>query len=379
MHIILLSWKTAAAGIPVGAGHLVVHIGPHKTGTTTFQSFLANNADWIGLAPQLGGHLAVPRSMKHAKSIATFAHTLETIITPWKKSTKAKYIDHKLYENIRADTERGLAAGKTVILSAEYFDEASVELLKAISSVVKARKTTFVIVHRELIDWMRSLWAQQNKRSTSPTSLQKFLQTPYSISKIAERMLSIGGTTTVIGAFFEYLHEHEGLAAFILCNVSQSPSPPDDHAWHRCKDAVHDRENAQGHGSVENVSPSAAIIETVRLAAHAATSLGRHPTLTADRDATRVGLVFDQLPQKCIALSTDKLHAAAVADARSFFEITRAHPPAGWPKKTTCIINETALEKKHWGILANLSGTEPPKQKKKGTKRRGGHSVTPVD
>ena len=137
---------------------LVVHVGPHKTGTTSFQTFLWKHAQW--LQKEHGIFVAANKSQKEAAYIAS------TISKQYGGTYNPKYANStrmaELFQVIDS-----MPRNSPVILSSEEFcrwKTAEWNFFKSQPAIQK-RCLSMVVTHRRVRSFQASIWNQRNKKT----------------------------------------------------------------------------------------------------------------------------------------------------------------------------------------------------------------------
>lgn len=146
----------------------LLHIGPHKTGTTTVQAAFHQNRERLA---ELGVHYAGSRA--HPMTAAMGASSNRRV--PSNNADAGRLAWASLLEEVHAATE------PSVVLSSEFFCEADDEHARAIVDALDADSVHVVITLRPLVNIMSSQWQQyiQNRAAmTYADWLTGILSTP---------------------------------------------------------------------------------------------------------------------------------------------------------------------------------------------------------
>lgn len=338
------------------AGHLVVHMGPHKTGTSTLQNFLITEQKFI--SETLRVHVGAEGGAKHG---AIIANTME------KQANSAgefnpQYVNPLECERLLEQIRGWLLAGGTVVLSAERFDSVSVEVLLRLAGL-GASETTFVHVHRATANWLRSGWMQGVKNSRNPTSFLQYLVQPLSLEyqgslfdRLDEAQRRSGERVNVVGIAYEGTN----MVSFVLCEAALRLAGD---SLSECRAQLASRPQVN---MLKNISPPPANVDVVRLARHAAVLLKCNlPIVTAS--SKLVFEVAEQLPLTCsdtrraseAGTPTPKCAETALvefqrASDRSWYERTGVTPPEVDVCPEVCLVDETRLTDAHWKTIREL-------------------------
>mmetsp|Transcript_50397 Transcript_50397/g.114393 ORF Transcript_50397/g.114393 Transcript_50397/m.114393 type:complete len:402 (+) Transcript_50397:167-1372(+) len=328
------------------AARLIVHVGPHKTGTTSVQHVLFRNKYLI--FDKL--HVRVGASQRPQEG--TFvAATIENRTHPeTRKDYINKYVDENRVNFVLRKIRGWLDAGETVVISSETFDQVSTETLVTVAGWCNS--TTFVHAHRAIVDEMHSIWSQIGKSRSNPRSFEDFLVREtdgINFLDYMDRLEEVQqrfdpGVVEIRGTAYEGAHMIE----FVLCDVALSHLESSQRA--ACKAFVQDFEVLHS-----NRSPSGAAIDVVRLSRNAALVLGcEAPTINAL--SPEVAEVAKKLPLVSFTGDcTSHLDYLQAAYDRAFFARTGIAPP----ERAPCLnhmdfVNESALTSQHWSLIQGL-------------------------
>jgi hypothetical protein len=162
--------QTAVAGLrsmvpddlPLPDGSRIVHIGPHKTGTTALQAAFWNSRESVA---EQGVHYA--SNGRHALSavLAGIEH-----VSPWTdKRPPPRWLWLRLLNDIRSST------AKRVVLSSEYFADAQPEPAARVVQELDPKRVQIVVTLRPLSRILTSQW-QQFVRNQNTTPFEDFLR-----------------------------------------------------------------------------------------------------------------------------------------------------------------------------------------------------------
>lgn len=153
---------------PVPDRMRLLHIGPHKTGTTTVQAAFHQNRDRL---EELGVHYAGNRA--HAMTAAMGAASTKRVAS--NSADAGRLAWEALQEDVRSSEARA------VVLSSEFFCEANDDRAGAIVDALDASLVHVVLTLRPLVNIMSSQWQQyiQNRLEMSYDEwLSGILSTP---------------------------------------------------------------------------------------------------------------------------------------------------------------------------------------------------------
>ena len=184
---------------------IILHVGPHKTGTTSAQNDLGLGEKWlrkagvVQVASQKGGayfantlgHLTGQRSNEAWVSMEHFNRTLKTI--------------------------RG---SERVILSAEHLSRMNNEGWSMLERLLPGWNFTFVVVHRRPTAHMVSWFAQTQKNKDRIPPLLSLFSNRLQPLAILDSLDAVTAGN-VIGVSYDTLKEENvTLASFLVCNVT---------------------------------------------------------------------------------------------------------------------------------------------------------------
>ena len=146
----------------------IVHVGPHKTGSTSLQTTLVLERatllaqDNIAVLPN-----SIPGGTWRAnKAGANVAFCLSGLATTCCNCTEVLHY----FEEFLKDARR---ARRGIILSSEEFDKPRVA--EKLAATLRGFESTIAIVHRPYFDWVRSLYTQMRRGLRPPMTLSEFV------------------------------------------------------------------------------------------------------------------------------------------------------------------------------------------------------------
>jgi hypothetical protein len=165
------SRSLVADDLPLPEGSRIVHIGPHKTGTTALQAAFWNNRKAVA---KQGVHYASSGG-RHAMTavLAGIEH-----ISPWTidKRPPAMWKWERLLNDIRS------SKAKRVVLSSEFFADAKPENAARVIQQLDPKRVQVIVTLRPLSRILTSQWQQfvQNQNTFGfDEFLQKTLEDPH--------------------------------------------------------------------------------------------------------------------------------------------------------------------------------------------------------
>ncbi|CAK8986581.1 Uncharacterized protein SCF082_LOCUS615 [Durusdinium trenchii] len=323
---------------------LVVHVGPHKTGTTSFQKFLCDHAQW--LQKEHGIFVAANKTRKEAAYIAS------TISKQYGRPYNPKYANStrmaELFQVIDS-----MPKNSPVILSSEEFSRwktAEWNYFKSQPAIQK-RCLSMVVTHRQVWSFQASVWNQHNKLNKQAMP-QPFLITVLKDKnhftdfqlKLLDVLDSASDSVDVVS--YEYLHERNySLASFVVCNATRRLEGTE---WESCKMGVDLHVPL-----VINPSEPPTAFDVVRLAyglytkQKALNSTCRLSQFTlATYHNSAVSRVAEQMPTQCENLPDEYVDEL-------YYNRTGVLRPSG-NASTICFVDEGSLKLKHWKLLSTL-------------------------
>ena len=349
---------TWPARLPV----LVIHAGPHKTGTTSLQYFLAQHGGW--LSSQVGVFAAVPwvdggagrgpfpaarRDRGPSQAFAKWnAHLANTEIKRWNGGDQQPGNPNFQGDEsvkVASDTRAALrlwASGSVPGVEAAVISAEDFSLLGSDGWEALAREFTrdwdvrVVVVHRHPVDRLQSVWFQSQRTSSDPVDFLAFLgmrrvdpdpRDPAFDVGLVDRVESAG--LKVHGVSYERAKAcggAAGVASFVVCNASLGL---EGGAWTKCDAAI--QEKVADDGKVKNVSPpetSIPLVLRLREVWERERMLGRRrckDTFDITAANPKIDALAAAMPTQCV--DVDKLYAEA---DQAFFDRARAlEPPSG--------------------------------------------------
>jgi len=207
------------SGTPNVSRTLIVHVGPPKTGTTTFQKELIQGKKFLS-------DNGVSLAMDHIKSGAYIAYTI------FSKFSSNTPIDYTFVDQRKCDFYiRQLSASSPIsLISSEIFSLWNLEAWTWFLQRVNFERLIVVVVHRNPLSQMRSAYSQIQRESVLkgkskyispffPLYFEKnkspFVE-PVSLLETLKQL-----EVEIVGVSFEtLLEQHMTLGEFVICNVT---------------------------------------------------------------------------------------------------------------------------------------------------------------
>ena len=153
----------------------VLHVGPHKTGSTSLQSsmhrFLSSLRNDSYAVPVISSHFRAPKDMAnvafylHRKfSICGPPASLDTSI-PWRHLLNMSWESFTQY--VSKSSEENL------LMSSEEFDHPGLDM-SALYGVLRERQVRIIVTYRRLYDYLRSFHFELNRHHTMPQFVDWF-------------------------------------------------------------------------------------------------------------------------------------------------------------------------------------------------------------
>lgn len=344
------AWTGCSAG-----GHLVIHVGLHKTSTTSTQAFLTSHSK--ALDSDYGIKVAASET---AKSGARIANTLA--------EKHGMYYSPKYLEDSVKKIRAWLSNNLTVLLSSESFDRMSYPVFEDFLSRVGADNSTAVVSLREPTSWLRSYWhlsmSHHNYQSFQAWLLEERpenLASPYTTVQNARRAFD-----RVDVVSFDYLrYLGNTVASYLVCNVSLGLSGHED--WRRCVERIDEK--------VPHSNPSSQPIfnDLVRYANTAKKVLGCSSSklLDVNVESSEFKSFLHNVPTTC-STSRDHLFDEEFfsSSSNSYFShmfqqswnswlnrdlhaLSQNHS-LGYTPKPICIVDDAKLTSSHWADIVRL-------------------------
>lgn len=339
------------------SSRLIVHVGPHKTGTTSFQNLVTQNKQLL-----LNKFGISAMASDNPKSGAIFANTLEKMVGNEYDETHVN--EAEFQQQLHRMRDVLSTSGSTALLSAERFDSMKVDGWRYFKSMVEA-DMSFVIFHRDAFSWVRSMWSEDNKGRTDPQSFQNYSSKfrgegfgpVHSDMSVLRELEQIYPKSSIHTASLDLLKEEgESVASFVVCNVSAGLI---DSSWTECNAAIRAIPVLSDR---VNISPPPIAIDVVRVARsmyeQKKQKIGecKHPfTLTAAFLEASL-FEFSELPQYCIRSSSyQEGYFDRMNDA--WYARTGTRRPRAPPDNTFCLLDEDRLTQEQRQFIEKLLPT----------------------
>jgi len=221
--------------------HAVVHVGPHKTGSTSLQHLIyqvhRNRESDRYFIPFIPG----PR--RNNKNMANVAFSLQDEGTDQGKQT-----DKRSFPAFKAFLSNNNAS---CVLSCEEFAQPSVNISRLKNALEPKYKVTIIVVYRRYFEWMASLYSELHKKplknkiylqslqafeENCPSFVQWIRPILTSLNRTGKGDLHSASTTllpsTVAARYQEYfndvrilnMHEDEPVVVRFFCNMLYTKS-----------------------------------------------------------------------------------------------------------------------------------------------------------
>ena len=377
LHFVPLLWLAAFCAIASGGGRLVLHVGPHKTGTTSTQAFLIEHSEW--LHDTFGVHIAAGHRLSRVGAIMRQklgAFVPNTLIARQdarshdsglssESAANVRLVSEKHYIAVTSEIARWCGENATVLMSSEDFSGLRGSAWFSLTQLCS--EITFVMAHRDEAAWARSTWSF-HENMNKPRSFGAFLvdEAPRRWAQGTELLDELervaSGASNVVGVSFELLvQENSSMPSFLVCNATLrlTGQPYSD-----CRTAFSAFKVLNENPSLKNQE---ILLEVHRLA-RAAWLL--QPPCSAVRsskaqeelpriDEQLAASVGAALPKSCAKLSTSRqstslLTAMARSSGAEWYRRTGARQPEDAPSKAICVVDESAMTREHWKMITGL-------------------------
>ncbi|CAE7591541.1 unnamed protein product, partial [Symbiodinium sp. CCMP2456] len=353
-----------AARSPVCVGpRLILHVGPHKTGTTAFQEFLIKHADW------LKEEFGVTVGFREAKEGAGKLNHIMSKYRQLKGIIHSKAEILKRLEVAVRFTKADLQRSSLVLVSAEGYSQFDAEMWTFFKTLFDADVCFSVVaLHREPTSWIASMWVQISKMSS--TNLQTWKSFLAAIAGAAtpdehgdtDLQLQLLNTLTaqfpdaVDAASYEYLKEVNcSIAAYVICNATLRRT---GQSWVNCRDTL----NGKSAKSKNTSPPHAAVDVTIlarnfylaKQAMNATACKKPWPDFTAGSEGAvipsepAVMEVAKQMPLVC-----EDMDGLFEPQTAAWFARTAAQRPQRG-SQPICTVDIARLAPTHWQLIGKL-------------------------
>jgi hypothetical protein len=147
--------------------HAILHVGPHKTGTTTLQALMY---DSLGKELVRDGYLMppdIPGRFPGRKSMANLAFRLQ-------ESADIILTNDETYKAFERYLSQNTSTG--ILISSEEFDRAAVNISALKSALEPKYHVRVVVVYRRFFEWVASYYAELYKWSKTKYDFPSFVE-----------------------------------------------------------------------------------------------------------------------------------------------------------------------------------------------------------
>ncbi|CAE7264482.1 unnamed protein product [Symbiodinium natans] len=344
---------------------LIIHVGPHQTGTASLQTFLVEKASW------LESEYGISVGLSKAQAGHEMAQLIQAEVG--ERTEGCSHISMKKRPNRLAEALKEvnsvLEQSAKVILSSEDFSCFRDKHWKYLFSRLNVDDScrTAVVAHREAITWLTSWWLEMSKQTSEPLSWMSW------VSDFAgKRQGDAHGDTdpqlqllngledafpeAVEAVSYDYLQEVNcSMAAYIVCNVTLRRSGP---SWTKCKSKVN-RKTSVSH----NESPPHAAVDVVDLARelYQAKQVLKASECVVPWAKFAKNAPVDLVPSAEAVIDVAKLlpkdcqshFGLFVSETDDWFSRTGAQRPSSQPK-LQCRVDRRKLKAPHWRVINAL-------------------------
>ena len=375
IQLVPLLWLAFFCAVVSGGGRLVLHVGPHKTGTTSTQAFLIEHSEW--LLNSFGIHVAAGHRLSRVGAIMRQklgAFVPNTLIArqdarahddglKLESAANVRLVSEKHYIAVTSEIARWCGENATVLMSSEDFSglhgSAWFSLTQLCSDI------TLVMAHRDEAAWARSTWGF-HENMKKPRSFGAFLvdEGPRRWAQGTELLDELervaGGASNVVGVSFELLvQENTSMPSFLVCNATLrfSGQPYSD-----CQRAFRNFKVLNENPSLNNqeiilevhrLARAAWLLKAPCSAMHSSSAPEEMPRID-EKLAASIGAALPKTCATTTGSSASLLTAMARASGVEWYRRTGARQPRDTPSKAICVVDEGAMTRDHWKLISGL-------------------------
>ena len=331
---------------PVCTRKLVLHVGLHKTGTTSLQVWMGTHRKWLAarlgvLAAREAAH-CVAWKFKMGVPVASRPGRVQTLCSRYSVEEAFDFLSAAM-ANLRAH----------VIISSEVFSSLEPDEWKLFLGYLHNKTVNlpcFVVSPLVLLrvpsSWSHSQWITQNKKLTNPKPSADWLagEAPEAELHRLRTLVDVFGRSAVNVVSYESLvGANHTLQSFLICNATLGKV---GESWSECQSLVDSKEMLR-----LNISPAPEALDVVRLARHMFNIYSVAPesscNFTLNSLNSQVGPVAAQMPRRCNTLHE---RFAKLEDALyNLSGLARPQHEHQW-----CGVSETQLQPEHWKLIRGL-------------------------
>jgi len=149
------------------SSYAVIHVGPHKTASTTLQKII-----WNGLANLFHDNYFVPTEkllpgvQKRIKTHANLAFCLQ----------KLSYCNVSLWSSFKHRSHVMAKMGKNILISSEELSQENVDIKKLYDILKPWKHVKIVVIYRRFYEWLPSIYFETNKNNACKTKIPTFAE-----------------------------------------------------------------------------------------------------------------------------------------------------------------------------------------------------------
>lgn len=137
---------------------VILHVGPHKTGTSSFQEFIFSHHDYL-----FSDKLVFPRGdeklrgrFRNFENHLNFAHCMIKRYTVDNGNIARKQCKGSILPHLNVYLNQTYHQGKDILLSAEDLDRSEIDYDRIRSSLKPYKQIYIVMQHRPIFEWVKS-------------------------------------------------------------------------------------------------------------------------------------------------------------------------------------------------------------------------------
>jgi len=146
----------------------VVHVGPHKTGSSHLQGHIIANRRRF---EELGWLVVGSRRLKEG---AVFAYTLKHLYGDKEETRRRGRLFNRASFDVMAHTIRTSASRRSLLLSSEEFDDMGEAAVAKLGQILAGYDVRVVAFHRERTHHLRSVWWERTKHEVPPVPFDEW-------------------------------------------------------------------------------------------------------------------------------------------------------------------------------------------------------------
>uniref|UniRef100_A0A6U9R651 Sulfotransferase domain-containing protein n=1 Tax=Zooxanthella nutricula TaxID=1333877 RepID=A0A6U9R651_9DINO len=343
-----------------GRSRLVLHVGPHKTGTSSLQVFMTSHSEQLqaklglkvlaGWDPKAGCAAKVMwcDSPLPVQDTARPGYSQKLRGLPMEMPECA--VGHeKIMPELMATMRE---PGSIGLLSAEALSRCTAAKFAEIRRMGEELgfEVSVVLLHRDEASWYQSQWSELNKRKLCPDPFHLLAPFWDVHNDLLDRVYSAFHPSCVRLTSYDWLREQQmPIEVYVICNATlQLQGEP----WQLCDRTVGDTVRQQPH---TNIAHPPLLFDVVRLAYAQHQVLqslnlcgGSAPKLRSPLEIApgEFSDLMDKLPKRHVAWGN-----VFRASTERWFNRTNAQRPTAGHTKGIFLVDEAALTQKHMAAI----------------------------